>query len=118
MLELFVLSVLVLTGAIGFALLLSVALVIKLALWVLLLPFRLLLHVLFLPLLLVKWTLGFFLALLILPLALVGIVLGIGGIALAGVLLFLPLVPMLIVGTLIWLVIKAATRPAMTVVRS
>jgi hypothetical protein len=118
MIGLFVLSVLVLAGAIGFALLLSLALVIKVALWVLLLPFRLLFYVLFLPLLLVKWTLRFFLALLILPLALVGIVLGIGGIALAGVLLFLPLVPLLIVGALIWLIVKAATRPALTVVGS
>ena len=118
MLGLFVLSVLLLAGAIGFAVLLSLALVVKAVFWVLLLPFRLLFHVLYLPLLLVKWTLKFFLALLILPLALVGIVLGIGGVALAGFLLFLPLVPLLIVGTLAWLVIRASTRPAMTVVRS
>ena len=118
MIGLFVLSVLALTGAIGFALLLSVALVVRVAVWVLLLPFRLLFHVLFLPFLLLKWTVRFFVGLLLLPLVLLAIVLGIGGMAMAGLLLFVPLLPVIIVGALVWLVIKAAPRPAMPALRS
>lgn len=119
MIGLLVLTALFLTGAIGVGLLLSLALVVRVAFWALLLPLRLMGYVLFLPFLLVKWMLQFFVGLLVLPIALLGVVLGVGGLALAGLLLVVvPLVPILIVGSVIWLIIKAATRPTMPVLRS
>ena len=106
-------------GVVALGLLLVVALFARLAFWVLFWPIRLLFHLVLLPFLLVKWVFRLLIGLLILPIAGLGMMIGVGGLMfVALLLLLLPLVPFLILGMLIWLIVRAASRPALPAVHS
>lgn len=90
----------------------SVGLVIlKLIFWIVLLPFRLLFWLLLLPFLLFKAVIGFLALVLVGPLVLLALVASAIAAALA---LLVPLLPLVALGLLIWLLVKA-TQPALTV---
>ena len=85
-----------------------VGVVFKLLFWILLLPFRLL----FLPLRLLGGLFRVAFGVLLLPILLIGAVL-VGAMALIGGLLslVLPLVPLLLIGALIWAISRASRHP-------
>jgi hypothetical protein len=113
MIELFVLGALALTGLLLFGVIgLALALFAKAAIWLLILPFRLLGLLIAIPLLIFKAVVGLLLGLVVLP-----VVLLVAGVALAGGLvalafsLFIPLLPFLVIALVVWLVVKAGTHP-------
>ena len=82
----------------------------KLVFWAILLPFKFLLGVLLIPLLLVKAAVAGVALLVIAPLA----ALLLFGVALVTILaLAVPLLPILCLGLLVWVVVRAAARPVM-----
>ena len=112
MIELFV------TAAIAVAVLVAVGalavfvLALELIGWLFLWPGRLVLFFLFLPVLLLKWALGFMLSLLagvvLLPIVAVGLVLGLFAAVAASL---LPVLPLLLIALLVWVAVAALSRP-------
>ena len=90
--------------AVGFVML-------KLVAWFLFLPFRLLGWSLFLPFLLLKGLFGVLIGLVLLPIAVIGGVIAAVAIVAA---VILPLVPLLILGLLVWAAVALVARPAAT----
>jgi hypothetical protein len=80
--------------------------VLRLAFWLLFLPFRLVGWLLYLPLLLVKLVIGVVAAVLTPIVAVVAAVL-----AAVVAAVFLPFFPVLLIAGLVWLVVKASRRP-------
>ena len=81
----------------------------KVVLWAVLIPVRLLLHVLLLPLLLLKALLGGIALVFAGPILLIALA---GGLAIAAAVMVTPLLPVLLIGFVIWLVLRATERPA------
>ena len=81
--------------------------VVRLALWLLWLPFRMVGWLLFLPLLLIKLVIGVVAAVLTPVVAVVAATLAA---IVAG--LFLPLLPVLVIAGFVWLLVKAMRRPS------
>jgi hypothetical protein len=81
----------------------------KFLLTVLLLPLRVLVSILLLPLLLLKALLGGILMLVFLPIAAVGILLGLIALALVAV----PLLPLAFLCVVIWFLVRASRPPAL-----
>ena len=87
----------------------AAAVLIKLAVWLVLLPFRALFAILFLPLLLIKALVsGLFMLVAVPVLAIAGVV---AALALAAALL-VPALPIVLIAFLVWFVIRATQRPA------
>lgn len=84
----------------------TVALVLKLAFWLVLLPFRVGFYLLFFPLWLVRSAFKLVGVAIVLPIVLLVAVIGIA------VAVLVPLLPVLVVGVLIWAVVRAFRRPA------
>lgn len=106
------LAVLFIVGFIGLVIIGSalalIGLVVKALFWLILLPFRLILGLILLPLLLLKFVVGGILLLAVGPIVVIAAV--VGFIALVAALLA-PLLPLAILVGLVWLVVRAA-RPA------
>jgi hypothetical protein len=92
---------------VGVLLLTVVGSVVRAALWLLLLPFRMVGWLLFLPLLLIKLVIGL-VAVVLTPV--VAVVAATLAAIVAG--LFLPLLPVLVIAGFVWLLVKAARRPS------
>lgn len=107
MIELMALGFLVAAACLGVGLALAV---LKILLWTVLLPLRVILGILFLPLLLLKAVVGG-LALVILGPILA--VLLLAGLLAATAAVLVPLLPLLLLGSLVWLIVRATERPAL-----
>ena len=113
MIELVVLAALALVGLLVFGVIgMALALFAKAFIWLLILPFRLLGWLIAIPLLIIKAIFGLLLGLVVLPIVLlvVGIAL-VGGLVVLAFSLFLPLLPFLFIALVVWLVVKAGSRP-------
>jgi hypothetical protein len=98
MFELLLLGLLVFAVAAGFAVLLTIGVVLKLFL-----------RLVLLPLLLIKWLIGGLMLLVVGPLlALIGIVL----MLVLGAVFAIPLLPFALLVLFVWLLVRAASRPA------
>ena len=105
---------LALAVTLGLAILGSVWLILRATLWLVLLPLRLVFAIIALPLLLLKVLIFSIVAVVFLALIAAG-----GALVMAGLVGFLlavvlPLVPILLVGTVVWLVVKMVRRPALS----
>jgi hypothetical protein len=91
----------------------AASIVLRLLLGLILLPFRLLGFILFLPLLLLRVVIGGLFGLVLAPVFVVGVPLLFVGSIIAIVLfsLLTPLLPVIAIGGLIWLLVKASARP-------
>ena len=95
----------------------AVVLLLKLVLWTILLPFHLLFLLVAVPLAIVKFILRLLTAFVLLPVAVLASVLGFGALALAGVLLvFVPLLPLVAVGLIIWAIVRGMSHRNLPVV--
>ena len=118
MMGLFALAMLGMVAAMAFGAVMLVFAAGKLLLWFLFWPIRLAVRLVFLPFLLLRFMLRLALGLLLLPLALVGVFVGVGVAAFLGLfLVFLPMVPLLLLGLVIWGIVKASTRQTVPAVR-
>ncbi len=116
MIEALILSGLLL-GGVAVAGALAVVLLLKLVLWTILLPFHLLFLLFAVPLAIVKFILRLLAAVVLLPVAMLGGVLGFGALALAGVLLALvPLLPFAAVGLIVWALVRGMSHRNLPVV--
>jgi hypothetical protein len=97
----------------GILLLGVVVAVLKLAFWLILLPFRLLFGLLFLPFLVVGFLLKLLFGVLLLPVLGVLAVVAIGGALVAGLLaIVVPLLPVVLAGLAVFALAKYLNRPA------
>ena len=96
------------TALLGLVALFSVvAVVFRVVFWIVLLPFRLLFALLILPLLLFKLVLGGLMFLIVGPvLAILAVVAAI----VIGTLVAVPLIPLLLIGFIVWLVARGSSR--------
>jgi hypothetical protein len=84
--------------------------VLKIVLWTVLLPLRLLFNLLLVPLLLIKALVGGLALFVVGPI--VGVVL-LGATLIAAIAVFAPLLPFLFIGCILWMVLRAARGPAL-----
>jgi hypothetical protein len=107
--EMIELAFLALLATILFAVAMAGLVLLKVVVWIVLLPFRLLFGLLILPLLLVKALAGAVALILMGPILLVTLL---AGAVAAAVALLVPLLPLIVVGALIWFLVRASQRPA------
>ncbi len=118
MIGLFALAMLGMIAAMAFGALMLLVAVGKALFWVLFLPIRLALGLLFLPFALLRFALKLTVGLVLLPLAAIAVVLGVGLAAFLGlVLVLVPLIPLLLLGLLIWGIVRISTRQTVAVLR-
>ena len=85
------------------------AIVLKAIVWIVMLPFRIIVGLVLLPLMLLKLVLGGLLLLVFGPVIAIALVLGLVGFVLAAV---TPLLPLLLIGFIVWLVVRGTGGPA------
>lgn len=107
MIEILALTVL---AGIVFAVFAISLILLKMVLWIVLLPIRLLLGIILLPLLLFKAIGGGILLLVLGPIVALALVAGAVAVAAA---LVVPLLPLLFVAFVVWLLVRASGRPAL-----
>src|SRR5690348_6878142 len=106
--------VLVVVGALALSgVAVAASVVFRVLLALVLLPFRLIGVILFLPFMILRGLIGAVFGLAMIPVAIVGLPLLLAGSIVAIVLfsVLTPLLPILAIGAVIWLLVKASTRP-------
>jgi hypothetical protein len=106
MIELVFLALLVAGGLAALALFATVVGILKLVLWVVLLPLRLVFWLLLLPLLLLKFVFGALLAVLVAPLLALVLIVGIAAALLA---VAVPLLPVFALAAIVYVLVRAAS---------
>jgi hypothetical protein len=118
MIGLFALAMMGMLAAMAFGALVLLVTVGKVLFWLVFLPFRLAFRLVFLPFYLLRFALRLVFGLLLLPLAAIAVTIGVGLAAFLGLFLVLvPLLPILLIGLVIWGIVKMTTRTAVPAMR-